>query len=57
MPPIPYDETRDRQALELYIRYNTTPDGIRMINHRKVYLFRRMVVLQAPVAPEAKPSL
>ena len=57
MPPIPYDESRDRQALELYIRYNTTPDGIRMINHRKVYLFRRMVVLQAPAAPEVKPSL
>ena len=56
MPAIPYDEARDRQALELYIRYNTTPDGIRMINHRKVYLFRRMVVLQAPVAPEVKPS-
>ena len=57
MPPIPYDETRDRQALELYVRYNTTPDGIRMINHRKVYLFRRMVVLQAPAAPEIEPSL
>ena len=56
MPPIPYDETRDRQALELYIRYNTTPDGIRIINHRKVYLFRRTVVLQAPAAPEVKPS-
>lgn len=56
MPPIPYDETRDREALELYFRYNTTPDGIRMINHRKVYLFRRMVVLQAPAAPEVKPS-
>jgi SAM-dependent methyltransferase len=56
MPPIPYDEARDRQALELYIRYNTTPQGIRMINHRKVYLFRRMDVLQAPAAPEVKPS-
>ena len=56
MPPIPYDDARDRQALELYIRYNTTPDGIRLINHRKVYLFRRMVVLQAPVAPDVMPS-
>jgi SAM-dependent methyltransferase len=56
MPPIPYDETCDRQALELYIRYNTTPHGIRMINHRKVYLFRRMVVLQAPAAPDVMPS-
>ena len=53
---MPYDEARDRQALELYVHYNTTPDGIRMINHRKVYLFLRMVVLQAPVAPEVFPS-
>ena len=56
MPPTPYEETRDREALELYIRYNTKPDGIRVINHRKVYLFRREVVLQAPAVPDAKPS-
>jgi SAM-dependent methyltransferase len=57
MPPMPYDETRDRDALDLYIRYNTTADGIRVINHRKVYLFRREVVLRAPAVPSAQPSL
>jgi len=56
MPPIPYDETRDRTALELYMRYNTTPDGIRVINHRKVYLFRRMRVNYAPAVPGVKPE-
>jgi SAM-dependent methyltransferase len=55
MPPTPYDEERDRDALELYIRYNTTPDGIRVINHRKVYLFRRTAVLYAPAVPDVKP--
>jgi SAM-dependent methyltransferase len=56
MPPTPYDETRDRVALELYIRYNTTPDGIRVIDHRKVYLFRRMTVHYAPAIPSVKPE-
>lgn len=55
MPPMPYDEKRDRAALELYAQYNTTPKGIRLINHRKVYLFRRTAVQYAPVAPEVKP--
>ncbi len=56
MPPSPYDETRDRAALELYIRYNSTPEGIRVINHRKVYLFRRMAVYYAPAIPGMKPE-
>jgi SAM-dependent methyltransferase len=56
MPPTPYNETRDRAALELYIRYNTTPDGIRVINHRKVYLFRRMRVNYTPAVPGVKPE-
>jgi SAM-dependent methyltransferase len=55
MPPMPYEEARDRQALELYARYNATPKGIRLLNHRKVYLFRRARVRHAPVAPEVKP--
>lgn len=55
MPPMPYEEERDRQALELYVRYNTTPKGVRLINHRKVYLFRRTRVRYAPTAPEVKP--
>ena len=55
MPPMPYEEKRDRAALELYVRYNTTPKGVRLVNHRKVYLFRRAAVHYAPVAPEVKP--
>lgn len=56
MPPIPYDETRDRAALTLYAQFNTTPKGLRVLHHRKVYLFRRAVVHYAPAAPEVKPS-
>jgi hypothetical protein len=55
MPPMPYDEARDRPALELYVRYNTTPKGVRVVQHRKVYLFRRTAVQYAPAAPEVKP--
>jgi SAM-dependent methyltransferase len=55
MPPMPYDETQDRDALELYIRYNRTNDGIRMIHHCKVYLFRRSIIHQAPAQPDVKP--
>jgi SAM-dependent methyltransferase len=55
MPPMPYDELRDRAALELYVRYNTTSKGVKLFNHRKVYLFRRAVVHYAPVAPGVKP--
>lgn len=55
MPPIPYDEARDRAALTLYAQFNTTPKGLRVIHHRKVYLFRRTAVHYAPAAPEVKP--
>jgi SAM-dependent methyltransferase len=55
MPPLPYDAERDRTALELYVRYNTTPKGVRVMNHRQVYLFRRTAVHYVPVAPELKP--
>jgi SAM-dependent methyltransferase len=55
MPPMPYDEERDRPALELYVRYNTTPKGVRVMNHRKVYLFRRMAVQYAPADPKVRP--
>ena len=30
MPPTPYDEARDRDALELYMRYNKRDEGIRL---------------------------
>lgn len=55
MPPIPYDEARDWAALTLYAQFNTTPKGLRVLHHRKVYLFRRTVVHYAPAAPEVKP--
>lgn len=55
MPPMPYEEQRDRAALELYARYNTTSKGIRLLSHRKVYLFRRAAMNYFPVAPEIKP--
>jgi SAM-dependent methyltransferase len=55
MPPMPYEAARDQAALALYARYNTTPKGIRVVNHRKVYLFRRMTVHYAPAAPDIKP--
>jgi hypothetical protein len=49
------EEQRDRAALELYVRYNTTPKGIRIVNHRQIYLFRRTTVQYTPAAPEVKP--
>jgi SAM-dependent methyltransferase len=55
MPPTPYEEKRDRHALELYVRYNTTDEGVRLDHHRKVYLFRRQVVFRAPAIPGVKP--
>jgi SAM-dependent methyltransferase len=54
MPPMPYNEERDRPAMELYVQYNTTPKGVKVVNHRKVYLFRRMPVHYAPAAAEVK---
>ncbi|MFN8494301.1 MAG: class I SAM-dependent methyltransferase [Caldilineaceae bacterium] len=56
MPPLPYDESRDRPALDLYVRYNTTPKGIRLMQHRKIYLFRRAAVQYMPVAPTVRPN-
>jgi hypothetical protein len=56
MPPMPYVEQRDRPALELYARYNMTPKGIRIINLRKVYLFRRIPVQYAPVDLKIQPN-
>jgi SAM-dependent methyltransferase len=41
LEPCPYDENRDRAALELYVRYNRTDLGVRLTGCRKVYVFRR----------------
>ena len=54
MQAYPYDEGRDRDALNLYIRYNTTPRGIRVMHRRSVYVFRRANVQRFPAVPEAK---
>ncbi len=55
MPDAPYDEARDRAALDLYVRYNTTSRGIRVTHHRSVYLFRRATIHRFPAIPEARP--
>jgi SAM-dependent methyltransferase len=55
MPSAPYDESRDRPALDLYARYNTTPKGIRIIGRRQVYLFRRAEIHFYPALPNARP--
>lgn len=57
MPEMPYDASRDRAALELYVRYNTTAKGIRLTQHRKVYLFHRAHTDHYPADPDAKPHL
>lgn len=54
MPDYPYDETRDHSALDTYIRYNTTPRGIKVTHRRSVYVFRRTHVARFPAVPEAK---
>ncbi len=54
MPNHPYDETRDRAALDVYVQYNTTPRGIRVTHRRSVYVFRRTPVRRFPAVPEAK---
>jgi len=36
-----YEAERDRDALELYARYNATPKGIRMVGQRKVGVYHR----------------
>ena len=47
-----FDEDRDRAALELYARFNTTPHGIRLVGHRRIYLFRRQRTNYYPVVGE-----
>jgi len=54
MEACPYDESRDRPALELYARYNRTAEGIRLVGHRKIYVFRRQATQYYPVLGEAQ---
>jgi SAM-dependent methyltransferase len=49
LEPKPYEAERDRAALDLYVRYNTTAQGIRLLGHRWLYVFRRADVHYYPV--------
>lgn len=55
MPKAPFEKVLDEDALNLYVKYNSTPKGIRIISHRKVYLFRKANVQEYPAIPDAKP--
>lgn len=41
MSPCPYEEPRDRPALDLWCRYNQDENGVRLVGQRKIYVFRR----------------
>lgn len=42
LPRKPYDPVQDRNALDLYVRYNTTEKGIRVLRQRKIFVLRRV---------------
>ena len=44
LPRKPYDPLYDQDALDLYVRYNTTSKGIRILRQRKIFVLRRAVV-------------
>jgi SAM-dependent methyltransferase len=47
--PRPYEPERDRAALELFARYNQTPRGIRVLQHRLLFTFRKTTIAYYPV--------
>jgi SAM-dependent methyltransferase len=49
LSPRPYDAERDRPALELYARYNRTSQGIRILYHVQVLVWRRALIHYYPV--------
>lgn len=49
MEACPYDDIRDRPALELYCRYNSTSEGVRLTGVRKIYVFRQQATNYYPV--------
>lgn len=55
MPRQPFSEAVDGAALDLYVRYNQTDKGIRLMNHRKVYFFRKTAVSHFPAYPNSQP--
>lgn len=44
-----YEPARDRAAPALYVRYNTTDKGVRVMRRRTVFVFRRAVISSYPV--------
>lgn len=48
LPARPYSAT-DRAALDLYARYHTTPQGIRVLRQRKIFVLRKTVVSYYPI--------
>jgi SAM-dependent methyltransferase len=47
--PKPYEPDRDRVGLQLFARYNQTPQGIRMLQHRLIFVLRRTSIAYYPV--------
>lgn len=45
----PYEASRDRKALELFAHYNTTSRGIRILEHRMIFVLRRAKISYYPV--------
>lgn len=46
---MPYLPERDQAALTLYARYNMTAKGIRLLQHVRVFVWRRVVIHYYPV--------
>jgi SAM-dependent methyltransferase len=55
MDACPYDDKRDRPALQLYCRYNRTDEGIRLVGHRRIYVLTRQPTQYYPVLGEPIP--
>ena len=49
MDACPFDPVRDLPALEMYARYNTTAEGLRLTGCRKIYVFCRQITNYYPV--------
>jgi hypothetical protein len=47
--PRPYEASRDRKALELFAQYNPTSRGIRILEHRMIFVLRRANLSFYPV--------
>lgn len=49
LSPKPYIPAIDRTALDLYARYHTTSQGLRVLRQRKIFVLRKTVVSYYPV--------